>query len=153
MESSVSAMLEHHKFPGWCSNIARFFVSASPAVRSDARAQKTSFFTMATMINLAVCIPPQKQRCQHPLARDDTLTTTAAKGSDDATLMTMAVPASLDEGGDGNQHNNQHCVVGAAKARPFIASKEEAARRASEERTRGRRPDNDSPQKDVTAPP
>jgi hypothetical protein len=69
------------------------------------------------------------------------------------TLMMMAVPASLDEGGDGNQHNNQHFVVGAAKARPFVASEEEAARRASEERTRGQCPDNDSPPKDVTAPP
>jgi hypothetical protein len=65
----------------------------------------------------------------------------------------MAVPASLDEGGDGNQHNNQHFVVGAAKARPFVASDEEAARQASEERTRGRRPDNDSTPKDVTVPP
>ena len=105
------------------------------------------------MINLAVRIPPQKQRCQHPLAGDDALTMTAAKGRDNATLMTMAVPASLDEGGDGNQHNNHHFVVGAAKARPFVASEEEAARRASEERTRGRRPDNDSPPKDVTVPP
>ena len=67
--------------------------------------------------------------------------------------MMTAVPASLDEGGDGDQHNNQHFVVGAAKARPFVASEEEAARRASKERTRGRRPDNDSPPKDVTAPP
>jgi hypothetical protein len=108
---------------------------------------------MATMINLAICIPPQKQRCQHPLAGDDALTTTAAKGRDNATLMTMAVPASLDEGGDGNQHNNQHFVVGAAKARPFVAFKEEAARQASEERTRRQRPDNDSPPNDVTAPP
>jgi hypothetical protein len=108
---------------------------------------------MATMINLAVRISPQKQRCQHPLAGDDALMTTAAKGRDDATLMTMAIPASLDEGGDSDQHNNQHFVGGAAKARPFVASKEEAARRASEERTRGQRPDNDSPPKDVTAPP
>ncbi len=108
---------------------------------------------MAMMINLAVRIPPQKQRCQHPLAGDDALTTTAAKGRDDATLMTMAVPASLNEGGDGNQHNNQHFVVGAAKARPFVASEEEAARQASEERTRGQRPDNDSPPKYVTALP
>jgi hypothetical protein len=108
---------------------------------------------MATMINLAVRIPPQKQRCQHPLAGDDALTTTAAKGCDDATLMTMAIPTSLDKGGDGNQYNNQNFVVGAAKARPFVASEEEAARRASEERTRGQRPDNDSPPKDVTAPP
>jgi hypothetical protein len=108
---------------------------------------------MATMINLAVRIPPQKQHCQYPLAGDDALTTTAAKGRDNPTLMTMAVPASLDEGGDGNQHNNQHFVVGAAKARPFVASKEEAACRASEERTRGQRPDNNSPPKDVTAPP
>jgi hypothetical protein len=105
------------------------------------------------MINLAVRIPPQKQRCQHPLAGDDALTTTAAKGHDDATLMTTAVPASLDEGGDGNQHNNQHFVVGAAKARPFVASEEEAAHQASEEMTRGRCPDNHSPPKDVTAPP
>ncbi len=89
------------------------------------------------MINSAVRIPPPKQRCQHPLAGDDVLTTTAAKGRDDATLMTTAVPASLDEGGDGNQHNNQHFVIGAVKARPFVASKEEAARRASKERTRG----------------
>ncbi len=108
---------------------------------------------MATMINLAVRIPPQKQHCQHPLAGDDALTTTAAKGHDDATLMTTAIPASFDEGGDGDQHNNQHFVVGAAKARPFVASKKEAARQASEERTRGRRPDNDSPPKDVTEPP
>ncbi len=107
---------------------------------------------MATMINLAVHIPPQKQRCQHPLAGDNALTTTAAKGHDDATLMTTAIPASLDKGGDGNQHNNQHFVVGAMKARPFVASEEEAARRASEERTRGRRPDNDSLPKDVMAP-
>ncbi len=108
---------------------------------------------MATMINLAVLIPLQKQRCQHPLAGDDALTTTVAKGRDDATLMTTAVPASLEEGGDGDQHNNQHFVVGTAKARPFVASEKEAARRASKERTRGRRPDNDSPPKDVTAPP
>ena len=108
---------------------------------------------MATMINLAVCIPPQKQRCQHPLAGDDALTTTAARGRDDATLMTTAVPASLDEGGDGDQHTNQHFVVGAAKARPFVASEEEAAHRASKERTRGQCPDNDSPPKDLTAPP
>jgi hypothetical protein len=108
---------------------------------------------MAMMINLAVHIPPQKQRCQHPLAGDDALTMTAAKGRDNATLMTTAIPASLDKGGDSNQHNNQHFVVGAAKASPFVASKEEAARRASEERTRGQRPDNDSPPKDVTAPP
>ena len=108
---------------------------------------------MAMMINSAVRISPQKQRCQHPLAGDDALTTTAAKGRDDATLMTTAVPASLDKGGDGNQHNNQHFVVGTAKARPFVASEEVAARRASEERTRGRRPDNDSPPKDVTALP
>jgi hypothetical protein len=92
---------------------------------------------MAVMINSAVRIPPQKQRCRHPLAGDDALTTTVAKGRDDATLMTTAVPASLDKGGDGNQHNNQHFVVGAAKARPFVASEEEAARRASKERTRG----------------
>ena len=108
---------------------------------------------MATMINLAVRIPPQKQRCQHPLAGDDALTTTAAKGCDDATLMTTAVPASLDKGGDSDQHNNQHFVVGAAKARPFVASEEEAARRASEERTREQRPDNNSLPKDKTAPP
>ncbi len=92
---------------------------------------------MATMINLAVRIPPQKQHCQHPLAGDDALTTTATKGRDDATLMMMAVPASLNKGGDGDQHNNQHFAVGAAKARQFIASEEEAAHRASEERTRG----------------
>ncbi len=55
---------------------------------------------MATMINSAVCISPQKQRCQHPLAGDNALTTTAAKGRDDATLMTTAVPASLDKGGE-----------------------------------------------------
>ncbi len=67
--------------------------------------------------------------------------------------MMMAVPASLGEGGDRDQHNNQHFVVGAAKARPFVASEEEAARRASEERTSGGRPDNDSPPKDVTAQP
>jgi hypothetical protein len=108
---------------------------------------------MATMINSAVRIPPQKQRCQHPLAGDDALMMTAAKGRDNATLMTMAVPASLDEGGDGNQHNNQHFLVGAAKARPFVPSEEEAPRRASEERTRGRHPDDDSPPKDMTAPP
>jgi hypothetical protein len=108
---------------------------------------------MAMMINSAARIPPQKQRCQHPLAGDNALTMTAAKGRDNATLKTTAVPASLDEGGDGNQHNNQHFVVGAAKARPFIVSKEEAARRASKERTRGQRPDNDSPPKDMTAPP
>ncbi len=92
---------------------------------------------MATMINLAIRIPPQKQRCQHPLAGDNALTMTAAKGRDNASLMTMAVPASLNKGGDGDQHNNQHFVVGAAKARPFVASEEEAACRASEERTRG----------------
>ena len=102
---------------------------------------------MATMINLAVCIPPQKHRCQHPLAGDDALITTAAKGRDDATLMMMAVTASLDKGGDGDQHNNQHFVVGAAKARPFVASEEEAACQASEERTRGQRPDNNSRQR------
>ncbi len=67
--------------------------------------------------------------------------------------MMTAVPASLDEGGDGDQHNNQHFVVGAVKARPFVASEEEAARRASEERTRGQRPDNDSSPKDVMVPP
>jgi hypothetical protein len=78
---------------------------------------------------------------------------TAAKGCDNATLMMTAVPTSFDKGGDGNQHNNQHFVVGAAKARPFVASEEEAARRASEERTRGQRPDNDSPPKDMTVPP
>ncbi len=105
------------------------------------------------MINSAVCISPQKQHCQHPLAGDNALTTTAAKGRDNATLMTTAVPASLDEEGDGDQHNNQHFVVGAAKARPFVASKEEAACLASEERTRGQRPDNDSPPKDVTVLP
>ncbi len=92
---------------------------------------------MARMINSAVRIPPQKQRCQHPLAGDDALTTTAAKGRDDATLMRAAVPASLDEGGDGDQHNNQHFLVGAAKARPLVASEKEAARQASKERTRG----------------
>ncbi len=108
---------------------------------------------MAMMINSAVRIPPQKQRCQHALAGDNALTTTAAEGRDNATLMTLAVPASLDKGGDGDQHNNQHFVVGAAKARLFVASEEEAARRASEEGTRGRRPDNDSLPKDVTAPP
>jgi hypothetical protein len=108
---------------------------------------------MAVMINSAVRIPPQKQHCQHPLAGDDALTTTAAKGCDDSTLMTTAIPASLDEGGDGNQHNNQHFVVGAAKARPFVASEEEAARRASKERMRGQHPDNDSLPKDVMAPP
>ncbi len=79
--------------------------------------------------------------------------TTAAKGRDDATLMTTAIPASFNEGGDGDQHKNHHFVVGAAKARPFVASKEEAARRASKERTRGRRPDNDSPPKDMMALP
>jgi hypothetical protein len=83
---------------------------------------------MASMIYLAVRIPPQKQRCQHPLAGDNSLTTTATKGCDDATLMTTAVPASLNKGGDSDQHNNQHFVVGAAKARPFVASEEEAAR-------------------------
>jgi hypothetical protein len=108
---------------------------------------------MARMINLAVRIPPQKQHCQHPLAGGNALTTTVAKGRDDATLIKMAVLVSLDKGEDGNQHNNQHFVVGAAKARPFVASEEEAARRASEERTRGRHPDNNSPPKDVTAPP
>jgi hypothetical protein len=82
---------------------------------------------MATLINSAVRIPPQKQRCQHPLAGDDAPTTTAAKVRDNATLMMTAVPASLDKGGDGNQHNNQHFVVGAAKARPFVAFEEEAA--------------------------
>ncbi len=105
------------------------------------------------MINAAIRIPPQKQRCQHSLAGDDALTTTAAKGHDDATLMMMAVPASLDEGGDGNQHNNQHFVVGAVKARLFVASEEEAPRRASKERTRGQCPDNNRPPKDVTVPP
>ena len=108
---------------------------------------------MATMIKLAVHIPPQKQRCQHPLAGDDALMTTAAKGCDNATLMTMAIPASLDKGGEGNQHNNPHFVVGAVRGRPFVASKEEAAHRASMERTRGRRPDNDRPPKDVSVPP
>ncbi len=67
--------------------------------------------------------------------------------------MMTAVLASLNKGGDGDQHNNQHFVVGAAKARPFVASAEEAACQASEERTRGQRPDDDSPPKDVTAPP
>ncbi len=67
--------------------------------------------------------------------------------------MMTAIPASLNKGGDGNQHNNQHFVVGAAKKRPFVASEEEAARQASKERTRGQRPDNDSRPKDVTAPP
>ncbi len=108
---------------------------------------------MAMMINSAVCIPPQKQRCQHPLAGNDALTTTATKGRDDATLMRTAVLAYFDEGGDDNQHNNQHFVVGAAKARPLVASEDEAARLASKERTRGQRPDNDSPPKGVTAPP
>ncbi len=108
---------------------------------------------IATMINLAVRIPPQKQRCQHSLAGNNALTTTDAKGRDNATLMTMAVPASLDERGDSNQHNNQHFVVGAVKARPFVASEEEAARQASEERTRGQCPDNNSPPKDMTALP
>jgi hypothetical protein len=108
---------------------------------------------MAMMINLAVRIPPQKQCCQHPLAGDNAQTTTAAKGRDDATLMTTAVPDSLNKGGDGNQHNNQYFVVGAAKARPFVASEEKAACRASEERTRGQHPDNNSPPKDVMAPP
>jgi hypothetical protein len=108
---------------------------------------------MAMMINLTVRIPPQKPCYQHPLAGDDALMTTATKGRDAATLMTTAIPASPDEGGDGNQHNNQHFVVGAGKARPFVASKEEAARRASKERTRGQLPDNDSPPKDVMAPP
>jgi hypothetical protein len=108
---------------------------------------------MATMINSAVRIPQQKQLCQHPLAGENALTTTAAKGRDNATLMLTAVPASLDEGGDSDQHNNQHLVVGEVKARPFVASEEEAACRASEERTRGQRPDNDSPPKDMTAPP
>jgi hypothetical protein len=83
---------------------------------------------MATMINSAVRIPPQKQRCQHPLAGDDALMTTATKGRDNATLMMTTVPASLDKVGDGNQHTNQHFVVGAARARPFVASKEDAAR-------------------------
>ncbi len=67
--------------------------------------------------------------------------------------MMTAVPASLDKVGDFNQHNNQHFVVGGAKARPFVASEEEAACRASEERMRGRCPDNDSSPKDVTVPP
>ncbi len=67
--------------------------------------------------------------------------------------MMMAVPTSLDKGGDGDQHNNQHFVVGAVKARPFVASEDEATRRASKERTRGQRPDNDSLPKGVTAPP
>ncbi len=67
--------------------------------------------------------------------------------------MLMAVPASLNEGGDSDQHNSQHFVLGAAKARPFVASEEEAARQASEERTRGQRPDNGSPPKDVTVLP
>jgi hypothetical protein len=67
--------------------------------------------------------------------------------------MMMAVPASLNKGGDSNQHNNQHFVVGAAKARPFVASEEEAACRASKERRRGQHPDNNSQPKDVTAPP
>jgi hypothetical protein len=78
---------------------------------------------MATMINSAVRIPPQKQRCQHPLAGDDALTTTAAKGRDDATLMTTAVPASLDEGGDGDQHNNQH-QNSRSSGRPEFSEKE-----------------------------
>ncbi len=108
---------------------------------------------MARMINLAGRIPPQKQHCQLPLAGDDALMMTATKGHDDATLMTTAVPTSLNEGGDGDQHNNQHFVVGAAKARPFVASEEEAAHQASKERTRGQRPDNDSLPKDVMAPP
>ncbi len=57
---------------------------------------------MATMINLAVRIPPQKQSCQNPLAGDNALRTTAAKEHDDAILMRMAIPASLNEGGDGD---------------------------------------------------
>jgi hypothetical protein len=56
MDRQIIAMLEHHKFPGWCSNIARFFVSASPAVRSDAQEQKTYFFTTTMMIKSAVRI-------------------------------------------------------------------------------------------------
>ncbi len=67
--------------------------------------------------------------------------------------MMAAVPASLDKGGDSDQHNNQHFVVGAAKARPFVASEDEATHQASKERTRGQGPDNDSPPKGVMAPP
>ena len=36
MDWQIIAMLEHHKILGLCSNIAQFFVSASPAVRSGA---------------------------------------------------------------------------------------------------------------------
>ena len=64
------------------------------------------------MINLAVRIPPQKQCCQHPLAGDDALTTTAAKGRDNATLMTMAVPASLDKGGEDQRPTQQSTICG-----------------------------------------
>jgi hypothetical protein len=93
-------------------------------MNSKAGQLTSPFFTMATMINSAVHISQQKQRCQHPLAGDHALTMTATKGCDNATLMTTAVPASLGKGGDGNQHNNQHFVVEAAKARPFVASKQ-----------------------------
>ncbi len=37
MELLNSAMLEHHKFPGWCSNIACFFLVHLPAEISDAQ--------------------------------------------------------------------------------------------------------------------
>ncbi len=38
MESLNLAMLEHHNFPGWCSNIACFFLVHIPAEISDAQA-------------------------------------------------------------------------------------------------------------------
>jgi len=38
MVSLISAMLEHHKFPGWCSNIAVLFLVHLPAEISSVRA-------------------------------------------------------------------------------------------------------------------
>ena len=59
MDWQIIAMLEHHKSLGWCSHIARIFVSASPTEISDAWAQKPHFYTL-TMMNLAVdqCASP-----------------------------------------------------------------------------------------------
>ncbi len=43
MDRRIIAMLEHHEFPGWCSNNARFFGSASPAVISGRNASSHGF--------------------------------------------------------------------------------------------------------------
>ena len=43
MDRQIIALLEHNKYPGLCSNIARFFVSGSPIVKLRAQAQKSHF--------------------------------------------------------------------------------------------------------------